>query len=75
MTTFLRVAFSVPFLGFVEEEDPLVLGSPPGRSGPEFHFFFSQLFPLLELDGEPPHSVQPCFAPAVVWGWGWPQCL
>lgn len=51
MTTFLRVAFSVPFLGFVEEEDPLVLGNPPGRSGPEFHFFFSQLFPLLELDG------------------------
>lgn len=51
MTTFLYVAFSVPFLGFVEEEDPLVLGSPPGRSGREFHFFFSQLFPLLELDG------------------------
>lgn len=52
MATFLRLAFSVPFLGFVEEEDPLFcVCSHPGRGGSEFHFFFSQLFPLLELDG------------------------
>lgn len=73
MATFLRLAFSVPFLGFVEEEDPLVCAAILGEADRSFTSSVSCLL-YWNWMGEPPLSAQSYFPPPAVWEWGWPRC-
>lgn len=74
MATFLRLAFSVPFLGFVEEEDPLFCAAILGEADRSFTSSKVSCFLYWNWMGEPPSSAQSYFTPPAAWGWGWPRC-
>lgn len=74
LATFLRLAFSVPFPGFVEEEDPLFCAAILGEADRSFTSSSVSCFLYWNWMGEPPLSAQSVFTPPAVWGWGWPRC-
>lgn len=59
MATFLRLTFSVPFLGFVEEEeDPLFCAAILGEADRSFTSSKVSCFLYWNWMGEPPSSAQ-----------------
>lgn len=58
MATFLHLAFSVPFLGFVEEEDPLFCAAILGEADQSFTSSSVSCFLYWNWMGEPPLSAQ-----------------
>lgn len=68
IATFLRLAFSVPFLGFVEEEDPLFWAVVLGESDLSFTSSSVSCFLYWNRMGEPPLSAQSYFSPPAVCG-------